>query len=391
MIPSKKNSILTRIDKVFTVLEAQLTDSDCGIATKKKIFISWSKPLSKVLAHEIKYIINEVFDNKIDIFMSDYSISMGDQWFPKIRDALQSSHLGIIVLTEENDNQPWLMFESGALASTVPIIPIYYGDRKVESPIKAYQSMTDFSKSDLPFFLKSISDHLGFDIGMIHFENYVDKEWPKIKKDFIDIYPYNLFLPGSFLSVDEIKKNAIKFADEEGGRYDLTVGINFSGSIMAPTFIYHIKDRPELGYIHFTKKHNGKLQPRVLIPEYKNKAKPKKILLLDAKYKTGKTIKKAIENLSKNFGKERIYFTIFVSLLYMYKNSDGKIYIYFDGVKLKIDELKQGLHINYAVDKYGKKKYFILYFNKIFYSKQPIDENMIDPVQEELFQYIKSS
>jgi hypothetical protein len=62
-----------------------------------KIFLSWSGERTKP-------------------WISSKDIDKGSLWFGEINDQLKDTSVGIICLTQENKNRPWVLFESGALA-----------------------------------------------------------------------------------------------------------------------------------------------------------------------------------------------------------------------------------------------------------------------------------
>lgn len=51
--------------------------------------------------------------------MSSKDIDRGALWFSEISDQLADTSVGIICLTKENRNKPWILFESGALAKGI--------------------------------------------------------------------------------------------------------------------------------------------------------------------------------------------------------------------------------------------------------------------------------
>ena len=79
------------------------------------IFISWSGPLAKAVAKVLHGWLPAMFDN-IDPWFSDTDIPAGSTWFGEIRERLDSSDYGIIVITTENLSKPWLNFEAGSLS-----------------------------------------------------------------------------------------------------------------------------------------------------------------------------------------------------------------------------------------------------------------------------------
>lgn len=80
-----------------------------------KVFISWSGPLSKAVAETLDDWLQCVLQ-AIDPWMSSKDIDRGSLWFNKISDQLSATNLGIVCLTQENKLNPWILFESGALA-----------------------------------------------------------------------------------------------------------------------------------------------------------------------------------------------------------------------------------------------------------------------------------
>ncbi len=80
-----------------------------------KVFISWSGELSKRIAEELKEWIKCVLQ-ATEPFISSEDIEKGSMWFTEISDQLAESGVGIICLTSENINAPWILFEAGSLA-----------------------------------------------------------------------------------------------------------------------------------------------------------------------------------------------------------------------------------------------------------------------------------
>lgn len=79
------------------------------------VFISWSGPLAKQIAGVLHEWLPTMFDN-IDPWFSGTDIPAGAAWFGEILDRLNSSDYGIIVITTENWQRPWLNFEAGSLS-----------------------------------------------------------------------------------------------------------------------------------------------------------------------------------------------------------------------------------------------------------------------------------
>lgn len=80
-----------------------------------RVFMSWSGERSRQ--------VGELFDQwlqcviqAVDPWMSTKDIDRGALWFTEINNQLKEISVGIIVLTKENKDKPWILFEAGALA-----------------------------------------------------------------------------------------------------------------------------------------------------------------------------------------------------------------------------------------------------------------------------------
>ena len=80
-----------------------------------KVFISWSGRRSKAVAELLKSWIKCVLQATRPWLSTD-GIDRGALWFSTIHDQLKDTSTGIVCLTNENKNKPWILFESGALA-----------------------------------------------------------------------------------------------------------------------------------------------------------------------------------------------------------------------------------------------------------------------------------
>ncbi|MDF1628709.1 MAG: TIR domain-containing protein [Alcanivoracaceae bacterium] len=80
-----------------------------------KVFISWSGERSRRVADLLDEWIQCVLQGARP-WMSSKDIDRGALWFSEIADQLADTKIGIVCLTQENKNKPWILFESGALA-----------------------------------------------------------------------------------------------------------------------------------------------------------------------------------------------------------------------------------------------------------------------------------
>ena len=83
-----------------------------------KVFISWSGERSKQVAELLNDWIQCVIQ-AVTPWMSSKDIDRGAIWFSEINDQLANTCIGIVCLTKQNKNKPWILFESGALAKGI--------------------------------------------------------------------------------------------------------------------------------------------------------------------------------------------------------------------------------------------------------------------------------
>ncbi|MFM5738568.1 toll/interleukin-1 receptor domain-containing protein [Aeromonas veronii] len=80
-----------------------------------KVFLSWSGERSRLVATLLDEWLRCVLQ-AIRPWISTKDIDRGSLWFSEIQDQLQDVTTGIICLTQENKEKPWILFEAGALA-----------------------------------------------------------------------------------------------------------------------------------------------------------------------------------------------------------------------------------------------------------------------------------
>lgn len=88
------------------------------------IFISWSGERSRQVAELMKQWVKCVIQSTSP-WISTKDIERGSIWAAEIGNQLQDTTNGIICLTKENKNAPWILFEAGALAKGLQTSRIY--------------------------------------------------------------------------------------------------------------------------------------------------------------------------------------------------------------------------------------------------------------------------
>jgi len=80
-----------------------------------KVFMSWSGARSKAAA-ELLYVWVKCVVQASQPWISTRGVDRGSLWFTEINNELKDTTFGIICLTRENKDAPWILFEAGALA-----------------------------------------------------------------------------------------------------------------------------------------------------------------------------------------------------------------------------------------------------------------------------------
>lgn len=156
-----------------------------------KIFISWSGELSKSLGEAIRKWIPKVLQSVKPYFTPD-DIEKGSRWAKEISHELESSQLGIICLTSDNQHNPWILFEAGALSKNLEeskICPILFNMDTTEltGPLAAFQA-TKFSKDDVKKLLVSINNSCSeTKLDEKSLEETFEMWWPQLEKSITEI------------------------------------------------------------------------------------------------------------------------------------------------------------------------------------------------------------
>ena len=109
-----------------------------------KIFISWSGDRSQALADAVKDWLKPIL-HFAQPWLSTTDIKSGDRWSIEMAKELQDTNFGILCVTSDNLNAPWLLFEAGALAKSIDegrVIPLLLDLEKsdLSGPLTQFQA-----------------------------------------------------------------------------------------------------------------------------------------------------------------------------------------------------------------------------------------------------------
>lgn len=110
-----------------------------------KVFLSWSGEVSHRVALVLRDWLPSVIQS-LEPYVSSEDIEKGARWSTDIAKELEKSSYGILCITKENMDAPWLNFEAGALSKSVEkgrVTPYLFGLKRSEvkpGPLLQFQS-----------------------------------------------------------------------------------------------------------------------------------------------------------------------------------------------------------------------------------------------------------
>ena len=129
-----------------------------------KIFVSQSGDLSRLFAKQLKQWIVEVIPTIENLWISSEDITAGERWIQHIDEALKDAHFGILCITKDNIQSPWIHFEAGALSREkhMKVCPVLLDCDLTDLPsnLTQFQSIKA-DKDGIWFLVKAINDSLG--------------------------------------------------------------------------------------------------------------------------------------------------------------------------------------------------------------------------------------
>lgn len=151
-----------------------------------RVFISWSGDRSRVIADHLRRWLPSVLQAVRPYFSPD-DVAKGSRWSSEIAKELDASRVGLLVITPENQEAPWLVFEAGALAKNLDrskVCPILFGGMEptdVKGPLVQFQA-AQFIREDMKRVVKMINGELG-DTALAGdvLDGVFDMWWPRLE------------------------------------------------------------------------------------------------------------------------------------------------------------------------------------------------------------------
>ena len=158
-----------------------------------QIFISWSGDRSRQIAEAIRGWLPKVVQS-VKPWMSAEDIGAGARWLSEVSTRLNAASIGLICVTPENQHNPWLLFEAGALSKTLEqtcVCPLLFemSPGQLKGPLTQFQA-TALDRSGMGKMLSTINKSLGESrIDPQQLEEILDVWWPKLEEKLKSLPP----------------------------------------------------------------------------------------------------------------------------------------------------------------------------------------------------------
>lgn len=155
-----------------------------------KVFLSWSGSRSEKIAELLKEWLPCVLQAS-DPWVSTKDIDRGAQWFNSIQGQLQDTTTGIICLTQENKEKPWILFEAGALTkglsdARVCTLLIDLEPHHVRPPLGQFNH-TQVNESDMFKLICTLNERLAKSLDTSVLKQVFKAQWPHFETRFNEI------------------------------------------------------------------------------------------------------------------------------------------------------------------------------------------------------------
>lgn len=109
-----------------------------------QIFLSWSGAESRRAADALRTWLTGLFTD-VGVWMSEHDIEAGSPWATALHDQLRRADFGVLCMTADNLQSPWIIYEAGALAVTAKpgcVVPYLLGiaANTLPAPLGKFQS-----------------------------------------------------------------------------------------------------------------------------------------------------------------------------------------------------------------------------------------------------------
>lgn len=150
-----------------------------------KVFISWSGDLSRKLAETLRDWLPSTLQY-VKPYFTPEDIEKGAKWGSEIAKELEISNIGVICLTRDNTEKPWILFEAGALSKSIEkgrVCTLLFDlePADVKGPLTTFQG-TRFIREDFKRLVVTINSAAGdARLESAVLDDVFDMWWPKLE------------------------------------------------------------------------------------------------------------------------------------------------------------------------------------------------------------------
>lgn len=152
-----------------------------------KVFASWSGRHSQLLAEAFRDWLPGVLQES-EVFISSKDIGAGKRWSSEIGGRLSEIKFGVVFVTPESINAPWLQFEAGALSRELSnlVVPVRSGVSNVqlqETPLGQFQSV-EADRDGILNLVRDMNKLLSRPLAEQTLDHTFQMWWPELAKRF---------------------------------------------------------------------------------------------------------------------------------------------------------------------------------------------------------------
>jgi hypothetical protein len=155
-----------------------------------KVFISWSGERSRSVGQALRDWLPLILQY-VEPWLSVVDIDAGQRWSTEVGQQLNHSQFGVLCLTRDNLQSPWLLFEAGALTKSVDagaVVPYLFDVEfsDVTGPLAQFQAKKADRNSTLEL-VKAINNLHTQPLPLKHLEKLFELIWPDLEEVFANV------------------------------------------------------------------------------------------------------------------------------------------------------------------------------------------------------------
>jgi TIR domain len=158
-----------------------------------RVFLSWSGKRSKTAAQGLRSLLDGTFPETVEVFISD-NISAGEPWALRLQVELEKSQFGVLCLTQDNFQAPWVLFEAGAIAKkfdSARVVPYLIDGLPTgadKSPLAQFQHL-EANREDTLLLVESINAAREKPQDGQRLERQFSRWWPDFEQTLKELPP----------------------------------------------------------------------------------------------------------------------------------------------------------------------------------------------------------